>query len=87
MLIDLAHASQKSFEDIMQIVKKPVMVSHTKITDRRDKARFLTVDQAKKVADGGGIIGIMTMKSEDDQFSLVDLESYVKHIKQAMIIA
>lgn len=58
MIIDLAHVSPKMFDDILEVSKKPVMVSHTGIRAVLNSPRNLSDEQIRKVADKGGIIGI-----------------------------
>ena len=58
MLVDLAHASRDTAIDAIEISDKPVMVSHCAIRGEGfDSPRFIDFDQAKLVAEGGGIIG------------------------------
>jgi microsomal dipeptidase-like Zn-dependent dipeptidase len=58
MVIDLAHASPKMFDDVLEISTKPVMVSHTGIRAVLNSPRNLSDDQIRRIADKGGIIGI-----------------------------
>lgn len=58
MLVDLAHASTKTFDDVLAIATKPVVVSHTGVKGTCDNNRNLTDDQLRAVAKTGGIIGI-----------------------------
>lgn len=58
MLIDLAHAAKATAMDAIELSIKPVMVSHTAIRGEGfDSPRFIDLDQAKLVAEGGGIVG------------------------------
>lgn len=58
MIIDLAHASPKMFEDVLEISEKPVMVSHTGIRAILNSPRNLSDQQIRKIAEKGGVIGI-----------------------------
>lgn len=58
MIIDLAHASPKMMEDILEISSKPVMVSHTGIKAVLNSPRNLSDEQIRKIAAKDGIIGI-----------------------------
>jgi len=58
MIIDLAHASPKMFEDVLEISEKPVMVSHTGIRAILNSPRNLSDEQIRKIAEKGGVIGI-----------------------------
>jgi len=58
MIIDLAHASPKMFEDVLEISEKPVMVSHTGIRAILNSPRNISDEQIRKIAEKGGVIGI-----------------------------
>ena len=58
MLVDVAHASSKTINDVLAIVTRPVVVSHTGVKGTCDNQRNLSDDQLKRIAATGGIIGI-----------------------------
>src|SRR5215213_5212934 len=58
MLVDLAHASPKTIDDILAIVTKPVVVSHTGVRGTCDNQRNLSDEQLRTIAKTGGVIGI-----------------------------
>jgi len=58
MIVDLAHASEKTFEDAVMMATRPVVVSHTGVRGTCDNARNLSDDQIRAVAKTGGVIGI-----------------------------
>ncbi|HMS40767.1 MAG TPA: membrane dipeptidase, partial [Pyrinomonadaceae bacterium] len=58
MLVDLAHASPKTIEDVLQMATKPVVVSHTGVRGTCDNQRNLSDEQLKAIAKTGGIVGI-----------------------------
>ncbi|MDE1485843.1 membrane dipeptidase [Xenorhabdus bovienii] len=58
MIIDLAHASTKTIDDILAIATRPVVVSHTGVKGTCDNIRNLSDDQLKRIAGMGGLIGI-----------------------------
>lgn len=58
MLVDVAHASEKTLEDVLQIATKPVVVSHTGVKGTCDNNRNLSDGQLKAIAKTGGLIGI-----------------------------
>lgn len=69
MLIDLAHASNDTIDVALKITTKPVIISHTGLdtqlgTNERVaqmmRPRLISKEQAKIVADAGGIIGVWT---------------------------
>lgn len=58
MLVDLAHASAQTFEDVLAASTRPVVVSHTGVRGTCDNSRNLSDEQLKGVAAVGGVIGI-----------------------------
>jgi microsomal dipeptidase-like Zn-dependent dipeptidase len=58
MLVDLAHASAATIEDVVAISTRPVVISHTGVRGTCEGTRNLNDEQLKKIAATGGIIGI-----------------------------
>jgi membrane dipeptidase len=58
MIIDLAHASRATIEDVLSIATRPVVVSHTGVKGTCDNNRNLSDDQIRAIAAKGGLIGI-----------------------------
>jgi len=58
MIIDLAHASPQTINDVLAIATRPVVVSHTGVRGTCNNNRNLTDDQIQAVAAKGGLIGI-----------------------------
>jgi microsomal dipeptidase-like Zn-dependent dipeptidase len=58
MIIDLAHASAKTIDDVLGIATRPVVVSHTGVKGTCNNNRNLSDDQISAVARNGGLIGI-----------------------------
>src|SRR5450755_4321212 len=58
MIVDLAHASAQTSEDVLTIATRPLVVSHTGVKGTCDNQRNLTDDQIRAVAAKGGLIGI-----------------------------
>ncbi len=58
IIVDLAHASETLFFDVLAISTRPVVVSHTGIKAIYDSPRNLSDKQILAIADNGGIIGI-----------------------------
>jgi membrane dipeptidase len=58
MIVDLAHASSETIDDILEIATRPVVVSHTGVKGTCDNTRNLSDDQLKTIGGKGGLIGI-----------------------------
>jgi len=58
MVIDVAHASQKTAFDAVSASRKPVVITHSHIsTPAYTHPRFISVELARAVAQSGGYIG------------------------------
>ncbi|HEX6182605.1 MAG TPA: membrane dipeptidase [Pyrinomonadaceae bacterium] len=58
MLIDLAHASAATMDDVLAVSTRPVVVSHTGVRGTCDNNRNLSDEQLRKIAATGGVVGI-----------------------------
>ncbi len=58
MLVDLAHASPRTIDDVLALATRPVVVSHTGVRGTCDNGRNLSDDQLRGVARTGGVVGI-----------------------------
>ncbi len=58
MIVDLAHASSKTIDDVLAMATRPVVVSHTGVRGTCNNQRNLTDDQIRAIAAKGGVIGI-----------------------------
>ena len=58
MLVDVAHASAATIDDILAIAARPVVASHTGLRGVADNARNLTDDHARGIAETGGLLGV-----------------------------
>lgn len=57
-IIDLAHASSATISDVLSLTNRPVLVSHTGLVSTCPGPRNLSDDVVKRIAAGGGMIGI-----------------------------
>ena len=82
ILVDLAHIAPKSFWGIIDVAKRPVMVSHG-ATSVHKSLRNSTDDQLKAVAESGGVFGIFAVNSGETH----DIDDYVDHVMHAVKVA
>lgn len=57
-IIDVAHSSPASVDDVLALTSKPVIVSHTGLEGTCDSPRNLADDQFRRIAAAGGLVGI-----------------------------
>ena len=58
MIVDLAHASGPTIDEVLTLAKRPVMVSHTGVRGTCANGRNLSDAQLKRIAAQGGLVGI-----------------------------
>lgn len=58
MLIDLAHASARTMDDVLAMAQRPLVVSHTGVRGTCDNQRNLSDAQLRAIAKNGGVVGI-----------------------------
>ena len=58
MVVDVSHLAEAGFWDVMEISTKPVIASHSNSKALCSHPRNLTDDQARAIAQKGGVIGV-----------------------------
>ena len=58
LIVDIAHASAATIDDVVGMAKRPVVASHTGVRATADNGRNLTDDQLRGIAATGGLVGI-----------------------------
>ena len=58
MIVDLAHASPKTIDEVLAMATRPVVVSHGGVKGTCDNRRNLSDDQLRRIAANGGLVGI-----------------------------
>ena len=58
MLVDLAHASPQTIDDVLSIATRPVVFSHTGVLGTCDSPRNISDAVLERTAAGGGLVGI-----------------------------
>lgn len=88
VMVDLSHASEKSFWDCLEYSKAPIFCSHSSCRAICNHARNLTDEQIKALAESGGVMQICMYESflENDE-SAANVHSAVKHIMHAIDVA
>lgn len=58
VIVDLAHASARTIDDVLSMATRAVVASHTGVRGTADNARNLSDEQLRGIAATGGIVGI-----------------------------
>ena len=83
IIIDLAHINPKGFEEIVELTKRPLIVSHSNARRYYDVERNISDDQIKMIGARGGVIGVNAiLVSPTANESTID--RYVDHIEHVI---
>lgn len=76
MMVDVSHASDKSFFDAVELSKAPIIASHSSVRAVAQHNRNMTDEMIKKLAAKGGVIQICLL---DDYIKEPDITSVKFH--------
>ncbi len=79
IVVDLAHSSPRTIEDVLAIATKPPVVSHTGVRATCDNPRNLSDDQLRAVAARGGVVGIGDWPTAVCGGALADIARAIRH--------
>lgn len=82
LIIDVSHLNDEGFWDVMDLVKGPVIASHSNCRSLCSHPRNLTDDQIRALAQRGGVIGINFAPSfiHPIKATVVSLVEHIDHI-------
>ena len=58
MVVDVAHASAATIDDVLAVATRPIVASHTGVRGTADNARNLSDAHLRGIAATGGVVGI-----------------------------
>lgn len=88
MVVDVSHLNEKSFWDVIEVAKKPIIASHSASTKECKHARNLTDEQIIALAKTGGVIGVNAYRNFLDHIEENrTVERFVDHIEHIISIA
>ena len=81
MIFDVSHLSDKSFWDLAEISKKPLIASHSNFRSLCPHSRNLTDDMARYIVEHDGMIGLnMYPDFIDEQICNQTVDRYFDHL-------
>jgi len=83
IIVDAAHASPKSFWDIIEGFERTVLISHGNAYALCRHRRNFTDDQLKAVAERNGLIGLSAVKEFLKENGQASTEDLIRHISYA----
>ena len=88
VLIDLSHASEGTFWDVMKLSKDPVFASHSGVKALCNSDRNLTDEQLRALAKNGGVIQICIFRRyQNDNPAEASVVDVARHIDHAVKVA
>lgn len=82
VMVDLSHATEKSFYDALDISATPIVCSHSNCKSLCDHPRNLTDDQLRKLAQKGGVAQITLYHGfvcKDGEATILDAMKHLEH--------
>jgi membrane dipeptidase len=82
IICDLAHISEKGFQEAVEISKNPVFVSHSGARALCNVPQHLTDQQLKMLEDNGGLCGVIFYKEQvrGPEATIEDLVDHIDYI-------
>ena len=84
IMVDISHAAESTFYQVLEVSETPIIASHSSARPLCDHPRNLTDDQLKALAAQGGVAQICLYKGfinkEEEKASLSDAIRHINHI-------
>lgn len=86
IMIDISHASEQTFYDVIKESRYPVIASHSSSRTIYDHPRNLTDKQLLALAENGGVVQVCLyggfLHEKEEQASLTDVIKHICHITE-----
>ena len=87
MMVDLSHASEKSFYDALELSETPIVCSHSSCKSLCDHPRNLTDEQMKALAHRGGVMQVCLYSGflrKEAPATILDAINHLNHMVSVM---
>lgn len=87
LMIDLSHAAESTFWDVLQLSQKPVVCSHSSCRALCDHPRNLTDQQMQALAKQGGVMQVTMYEGflrRDGKATILDAVEHINHAVSVM---
>ena len=84
MMVDLSHASEKSFYDAISLSKVPIVCSHSSCKHLCDHPRNLNDEQMRALAKSGGVMQITFYEGFLRKQGIANIQDALSHIRHAV---
>lgn len=79
MIVDVAHASVATIDDVLAVATQPVVASHTGVRGTADNVRNLSDAHLRGIANTGGLIGIGFWPAATGDDDVVAIARAIRH--------
>lgn len=84
IMVDLSHASEKSFFDALEVSQQPIVCTHSSCRALCDHPRNLTDDQMRQLAAKGGVMQVTLYNGFLVQEGEATIDDALRHIEHAI---
>jgi microsomal dipeptidase-like Zn-dependent dipeptidase/gamma-glutamyl-gamma-aminobutyrate hydrolase PuuD len=87
MMVDLSHASEKSFYDALDMSRLPIVCSHSSCRSLCDVPRNLTDEQMRALAQAGGVAQVTLFHGflkKEGTANVMDAVAHLRHMADVM---
>ncbi|MEM7359400.1 MAG: membrane dipeptidase [Pseudomonadota bacterium] len=84
VLVDLSHAHEETANDILNMARRPVAITHAGCNAVNDHPRNKSDSVLKRVADSGGVVGIYEMSYLTPDLDQQSLDAFMQHVMHAV---
>ena len=84
IMVDLSHASEKSFWNALEFSKAPIICSHSSCRALCDNPRNLTDEQMKALAESGGVCQITAYSGFLKKDGIATIDDLILHLEHAI---
>jgi len=79
IVIDLAHANNRTIMDALQTSSQPMVFSHTGVKALHEGDRYVTDDEIRAIAAKGGVVGIWPARALR---TITEMVRHITHVKK-----
>lgn len=88
IVLDVSHLNDKSFWEVLELIRGPIIASHSNCRALCDMPRNLTDSMLRAVAETGGLVGINTNREftyhDPAKRNVAGLADHIDHMAQVM---
>lgn len=87
MLVDLSHAAESTFWQVLELSDRPVVCSHSSCKALCNHPRNLTDAQLKAIAGKGGVVQVTMYSGFLREEGEATLDDFIRHLEHAITVA